>query len=53
MTTCRDVEATSCVGMQFSVESASGLCGNHKPNRLLAERKRIFITFFNKNGLGW
>lgn len=43
MTSYRGYETVDCVGMQPTAEPASGLCGNHKPNRFFGiERKRIY-----------
>ncbi len=35
MTSYRGNEAFDCFGMHSSAEPARGLCGNHKPNRLI------------------
>lgn len=52
----RGFEAVDCFGMQFTVEPARGLCGNHKPNRFIESKENVLLglayarSFFGKGG---
>ena len=39
----RGFEAVDCFGMQFTVEPARGLCGNHKPNRFMESKENALM----------